>query len=206
MQKGYKISDKLIWFVKDSGGYVRMKDLKAANFKTQTIKKSVADNELEKIKAGLYRLADIEDVPDMSIGFIDTVKAIPDGVIALISALHYYDMTTFNPSHVYVAVPHNKRAPKLIYPPLRVFYFRKRFYEPGIERIETPYGDVKIYGREKTICDMFRYRKKLGEDIALEALKSYVDYKHSDFFKLMQYAEICQVKTVIQPYLKALVG
>ena len=82
----------------------------------------------------------------------------------------------------------------------------KRFYEPGIEVVKTPYGDVKIYGKEKTICDMFRYRKRFGEDIALEALKNYVSSKYSDFYKLMQFAEICQVKTIMKPYIKALVG
>ena len=87
-----------------------------------------------------------------------------------------------------------------------MFYFRDRFYEPGIETIQTKYGDIKLYNREKTICDMFRYRNKLGEDLALEGLKNYLASQDADLYKLRQYAKICQVKTVVFPYLKALVG
>ena len=199
-------AQKFLEFMQNHGGYVRMKDVKNAHFSPAVVKELLGAGVVERIKAGLYRPVDIRDVPDVSIGFIDVAKAVPSGVIALISALHFYEFTTFNPSGVYVAVPHNKRAPRIDYPPVKIFYFRERFYESGIESIDTPYGPVKIYNREKSVCDMFRYRKKLGEDIALEALKNYINYKYSDFHKLMQYAAVCQVKTVIQPYLKALVG
>jgi len=201
-----KNTRRLMEFMENHGTYVRMKDVKRAHFSPYIMKKLMEEGIVERIKSGLYRPVDIIDAADTSIGFIDVAKAVPDGVIGLISALHYFELTTFNPSSIYLVIPHNKRAPKIEYPPVKIFYFRKRFYETGIESIDTPYGPVKIYNREKTICDMFRYRKKLGEDIALEALKSYINYKNSDFHRFMQYAEICQVKTVIQPYLKALVG
>jgi hypothetical protein len=91
------------------------------------------------------------------------------------------------------------------YPPVKIYYFSDRFYKAGIETITRPQGLVRIYGMEKTICDMFRYRKKLGEDMALEALRKYLHRKNADIPKLEQFAEICAVKTVITPYLKALV-
>lgn len=199
-------AQRVLEFMAQHGGYVRMKDVKRAHFSPSTVKRLTDEGMVERIKAGLYRPAALRDAADISIGFIDTAKAIPDGIISLISAIHYYELTTINPSSVYIAIPHSKKAPKIDYPPVKIFYFRKRFYEAGIESIETPYGPIKIYNREKTICDMFRYRKKLGEDLAIEALKSYVGYKYSDFHSLMQYAAICQVKTVIEPYLRALVG
>jgi hypothetical protein len=87
-----------------------------------------------------------------------------------------------------------------------VLYFRDRFYKPGIEIVDTIYGKVRIYNREKTICDMFRYRDKLGEDLAIEGLKNYINYSHADLYQLRQYAEICGVKTTLLLYLKALVG
>ncbi|UCH92513.1 MAG: type IV toxin-antitoxin system AbiEi family antitoxin domain-containing protein, partial [Candidatus Aminicenantes bacterium] len=200
------VKEKIVEFMRNNGGYARMKDFKAKSFRTSKIKKLVDDGTLDKIKPGLYRIADLEYPGDISISFVDVSKAIPGGVICLISALSYYELTTFNPSKIYVAIPNKKHSPGIIYPPVEIFYFRERFYKPGIETIETDYGDVMIYNREKTICDIFRYRNKLGEDIALEALKAYISYKHADLYKLKEYAEVCQVKNVLLPYLKALVG
>lgn len=199
-------AQRLLEFMKDHGSYVHMKEIKKHRFSPAIVKTLWQKGILERVKAGLYRPVDIADAPDISIGFVDVSKAIPDGVIGLISALHYFELTTVNPSSIYLVVPHNKRVPRIEYPPIKIFYFRERFFKIGIENIDTLYGPVKIYNREKTICDMFRYRKKLGEDIALEALKNYVSYKYSDFHKLMEFAVICQVKTIIQPYLKTLLA
>jgi len=197
-------AQRLMEFIKSHGVYVHMSEMKKHRFPPALVKALREKGILERVKAGLYRPVDIDDIPDVSIGFVDVSKAIPDGIIGLISALHYFELTTFNPSSIYLVVPHNKKVPQIEYPPTKIFYFRKRFFEVGIEIIDTPYGPIKIYNREKTICDMFRYRKKLGDDIALEALKNYISYKQSDFHKLMEFAEICQVKTIIRPYLKAL--
>jgi hypothetical protein len=73
-------------------------------------------------------------------------------------------------------------APRRFYPPIKPFYFRERFYAPAIEHIKTPGGEIRVYGREKTICDMFRYRRKLGEDLALEALKTYQENPGQIYF------------------------
>jgi predicted transcriptional regulator of viral defense system len=200
------ISRRIVDFISNKGGYARMKELKEASFKTADIKKLVAERILDKIKPGLYRISDLEYPADISLGFVDISKAIPRGVICLISALSHYELTTFNPSEIYVAIPNERYAPHIIYPPAVVFYFRDRFYKPGIEIVDTIYGKVRIYNREKTICDMFRYRNKLGEDLAIEGLKNYINYKHADLYQLRRFAEICRVKTIMLPYLKALVG
>ena len=70
-----------------------------------------------------------------------------------------------------------KKSKSLNYPPIKIFYFRERFYNPGIEMIKTKYGEIKIYNKEKTVCDMFRYRNKLGEELAMQALKNYLEQK-----------------------------
>ena len=101
-------------------------------------------------------------------------------------------------------LPHAAKAPGIEYPPVKVFYFRDRFYVPGIEQVQTPLGLIKIYNMEKTICDMFRYRKKLGEDLAIEGLKNYLKRKDANINRLREYAKICHVKTVLFPYLKAM--
>jgi predicted transcriptional regulator of viral defense system len=208
--------EKITVFFKKHGGYALMKELKAASFQTRDIARLLKEGTIIKVKPGLYRLANSGEImlplvkirrsgSTISQEIIDVCKAIPDGVICLASALAFYDLTTFNPSEIYVAIPNAGKAPKIDFPPLRVFYFRERFYKPGIERIEVPNCTLKIYNKEKTICDMFRYRNKYGEDLAFEGLKNYLSRKEANANKLRKYAEICQVKTILMPYLKALV-
>jgi predicted transcriptional regulator of viral defense system len=141
----------------------------------------------------------------ISVGIMDVCRAIPEGVICLASALELYGLTTFNPSEIYVAIPNASKKPKIAYPPVKIFYFRDRFYGAGIEKVKAGDVTVNIYNREKTICDVFRYRNKIGEDIALEGLKNYMLRKDANINKLREYAEICRVKTIMMPYLKALI-
>ena len=208
--------EKIITYFKIHGGYALMKELKAASFQTRDIARLLKEGTIIKVKPGLYRLVTLGDVvirlprikgsgSTISQELIDVSKALPDGVICLASALAFYDLTTFNPSEIYVAIPNAAKVPKIDYPPLRVFYFRERFYKPGIEKIEVPNCTIRIYNKEKTICDMLRYRNKYGDDLALEGLKTYLSRKEANVNKLRKYAEICQVKTVMMPYLKALV-
>ena len=208
--------ERIIAYFRKRGGYALMKELKAAAFQTRDIARLLKEGSIIKVKPGLYRLANVEKMvitlprkkrsgSTISQEIIDVCRALPDGVICLASALSFYDLTTFNPSEIYVAIPNAAKVPKIDYPPLRVFYFRERFYKPGIEKIEVPNCTIRIYNKEKTICDMLRYRNKYGDDLALESLKTYLSRKEANVNKLRKYAEICQVKTVMMPYLKALV-
>jgi len=192
-------------YLKSTGGFARMKELRSVGFQTREIAALVAAGTIERVKPGLYRLAD-ETGSGEHAGLVDVCRAIPEGVICLISALDYYGLTTFNPSEVYVAIPHGAKPPRMHYPPIKPFYFRERFYLPGIEKVTTPAGEIRIYGPEKTIGDLFRYRRKLGEDLALEGLKQYLRRKDANLPRLLEYAAICQARTVMLPYLKALVA
>ena len=198
--------DQIISFFEKHGGYARMKDLKAASFHTREIARLLQEEIIEKVKPGLYRLSDLPQEDNIPISFIDICQAIPKCVVCLLSALEFYDLTTFNPAEIYIAIPNSEKVPKIEYPPVRVFFFRERFYQFGIESFDTSSGLVKIYNKEKTICDMFRYRNKLGEDVSLEGLKNYLKSPYADISKLTDYAERYQVKTVLLPYIKALIA
>jgi predicted transcriptional regulator of viral defense system len=208
--------EKIIEYFRRHGGYAGMKELKKASFQTREIAHLLQEGTIVKVKPGLYRLANFKDVVlpaitmnatsyTISVGIMDVCRAIPEGVICLASALELYGLTTFNPSEIYVAIPNAAKKPKIEYPPVKIFYFRDRFYRPGIEKIKADHVTVNIYNREKTICDVFRYRNKIGEDIALEGLKNYMLRKDASINKLREYAEICRVKTIMMPYLKALI-
>ncbi len=190
-------------FLNNHQGYARMKDLKAQGFHTRDIAKAVENGIIEKIKPGLYKL--INFIWDEHSGFVDIAKAKEGSIICLTSALSYHNLSTINPGIITVAVPMNTDKFHLDYPPMKVYYFPESFYSFGIEEKHTISGNFKIYNAEKTICDMFRYRKKLGEDLALEGLKNYLKRKDADLVKLHNYAIKCRVKTIMLPYLKAMV-
>lgn len=181
-----------------------MKELRAEGFQTREISALVDQGQIERIKPGFYRLAEYGASGEYP-GLVEVCRAMPVGVICLLSALDFHGLTTFNPSEVHVAIPHGAKPPRLFYPPVRAYFFRERFYRPGIVSVRVPAGEIRIYTKEKSICDMFRYRRKLGENIAIEALKQYLKQKDANTTRLMNYAKVCQAKTVMVPYLKALV-
>jgi predicted transcriptional regulator of viral defense system len=195
---------EILKFFKQSGGYARLKDLKEAGFHTREISALVASNKIEKIKAGLYRLDSIALNGSAQFTKVDVCKAYPEGVVCLLSALEMHGLTTFNPFEIYVAIPRQVKRVKLRYPKIKFFYFTERLHELGKIVIEKPEGVINIYDREKSICDMFRYRNKLGHDVAMESLKTYMRSPHPDISKLLKYATECRVHKVIFPYLEAL--
>lgn len=198
--------EEIIHYITQNGGFASMKELKEAKFHTREIISLVKEKTIEKIKPGYYRLSDYGFFKDVNVSLITVCRAEPQAVICLISALDYYEMTDFNPSEIFYAIPHSQKRRSINYPPVKTFFFRERFYNPGIEVIKTKYGNLRIYNKEKTVCDMFRYRNKLGEDLAMQALKNYLKQKKKSIAALIKYAEICQVKTVIMPILKGLVA
>jgi predicted transcriptional regulator of viral defense system len=152
---------------------------------------------------GLYRLADAEFGSNTDL--IQVALRIPKGVICLISALSFHDLTTQIPHQVYVALPIDAEKPRLEYPPLRIFWLSQKAYSAGIEIHELDGIPVKIYGIEKTIADCFKFRNKIGSDVAMEALR---DYRKSEGFNigiLLHHARINRVERVIKPYLEAIV-
>lgn len=193
--------NEIIQYIKDKGGYARQTELREHGFQSRNISKLYNKGVLEKIQPGLYKLKD----NDVTSGFVDISKAIPQAVIALVSALAYYELTTFNPSKIHLAIPNDAKPPKLHFPPIEVYYYRKKQYRPGIDEINIQDHTVRIYNKEKTVCDMFRYRNKLGEDLALEGLKNYVNRSDANLNELQKYMKICRVKTIMKPYLKAIV-
>jgi predicted transcriptional regulator of viral defense system len=158
---------------------------------------------LEQLTRGLYRLADLPPLgnPDL----VSVSLKIPNGVICLISALAYHEITTQVPHEVYVALERGTEAPRLSHPPIRIFWFSGQAFTRGIQTHKIDGVPVRIYSPEKTIADCFKYRNKIGLDTAIEALKLYREKKHFKSEELMQLAGACRVEKVIRPYLQVLV-
>jgi predicted transcriptional regulator of viral defense system len=156
---------------------------------------------LVKITRGVYRLAEAEPLSNADL--IQVALRIPKGIICLISALSYYNLTTQIPHQIYVALPLDAEKPRLAYPPVRLFWLSKPVYSAGIEEHLLDGTTVFIYNREKTIADCFKYRNKIGLGVALEALKEGLD-QDCDIELIMEYARIDRVEKVMRPYMEAL--
>lgn len=184
-------------------GYAKTTELKEKWVHQRDIRKAVDEGRVIKIKSGLYRHGETPMISHQ--GFIDVSLAVPHGVICLISALAYYELTTFNPTFIFVALPRNTWRPKIEYPPVEFFHFSKKQFEAGIDEVKIADFNVRIYCPEKTICDCFRYRNKLGLDIAKEGLTEYLKRKDRSLEKLLEYAGICRVKPLMKTWLDALI-
>jgi predicted transcriptional regulator of viral defense system len=156
---------------------------------------------LVKITRGVFRLAEAAPLSDADL--IQVALRIQKGVICLISALAYHDLTTQIPHQIYVAIPLHAEKPRLKYPPVRLFWFSRSVYSAGIDEHLIDGTSVSMYNREKTIADCFKYRNKIGLDISIEALKEGLD-RGCKIALIMNYARIDRVENVIRPYMEAL--
>jgi len=157
---------------------------------------------LEVISRGVYRLADSSPLgnPDL----VTVATRVPGGVICLISALSFHELTTQIPHEVHVALPRGSEEPRLDHPPIKTYRFTGEAYTEGVEIHELDGVIVRIYSPEKTLADCFKFRNKVGLDTAVETVRFYRERKRVKVDDLMRYAAICRVKKIIRPYLEAL--
>jgi predicted transcriptional regulator of viral defense system len=187
----------------DRNGFAATKDLLAVGIHPRDIRKMRDEGRIVRLRKGLYRLADIPLVSNQ--GFVDLAHAVPEGVICLLSALSYHELTTFNPVKNSMAICRGSRQPRVEHPPVEFYRFSKWQFEAGISHIRISNSEVRIYDPEKTVCDCFRYRGKLGLDVAKEGLAEYLKRRDRSLEKLLEYAGICRVKPLLKTWLDAMV-
>ena len=185
-----------------SGGLLRTGAALRAGIHPRTLYDMRDEGVVEELSRGLYRLADLPALsnPDL----VTVALKIPAGVVCLISALAYHEITTQIPHEVHVALPRGTEPPRLKHPPLRVFWFTGRSFTEGIETHKVDGIRLRVYSPEKTLADCFKYRNKLGLDTVLEALRLYRSRKRPNVDELMKFARVCRVEKVMRPYLEAL--
>ena len=159
------------------------------------------EGRLVRLKAGLYIASEAQSVS----GFFEIQLALPNAVICLGSALAYYELSTYEPPAVHVAIPRNDRTLPPVFPPIRRFSFGEPRYSLGVEKIEIEGRDILIYDREKTICDAIRYRRILGQDIVNEAVRNYLQNTGSNVDRLIEYSRILRVEGPVKTHLRLMV-
>jgi predicted transcriptional regulator of viral defense system len=151
---------------------------------------------------GLYRLVDSLPWSDPDLMLV--ARRIPKGVICLISALHFHDLTTQIPHQIDVALPQSSEKPRLAYPPTRFVWMGPKSFCAGVELHEIDGVYLRVFGVAKTITDCFKFRNKIGLDVALEALREALRQKRCSIDEILGFARINRVERVIRPYLEAL--
>jgi len=185
------------------GGMVRMSDALRLGISRKTFYAMRDTGVLEQLSRGLYRLRDLPPLgsPDL----VTVATRVPEGVICLVSALSFHELTTQVPHEVNVAIERRKKnPPRIDYPPVRVFKFSGAAFRQGIEIHKIDGVPVRIYSAEKTIADSFKFRNKLGMDVVLEALWLWRRRSRRDVESLLQHARHCRLERVMRPYLEAL--
>lgn len=182
-------------------GIARPRDLAAHGIPREYIQRLSRRGQLVRLGRGLYTLPDAPASTHRS--FAEVSKAIPRAVICLLSALRFHGLTTQLPSEVWIALDQKARRPASTTFPIHISHFSGPSLQEGIEEHLIDGVTVRIYSAAKTVADCFKFRNKIGTDIAVEALRDYLKKNRSGGDALWRYAKICRVSNVMKPYLES---
>ena len=186
-------------------GILRARDLGAQKLSRVVLSRLVGDGQLVQLGRGLYCLP--ERVVTEQATLAEVAIKYPNSVFCLLTALQIHELTTQTPHQVWLAINLKARAPQMDYPPLKVVRFSSEALKAGVEdRVIDGLMHVSVTCIEKTIVDCFKYRHKIGLDIALEALQEAWRSKRMSMDRIWEYAKICRVANVMRPYLESLHG
>lgn len=171
---------------------------------SQQLSRLVRDGVLERIARGQYRLPE-QPVTEHH-GLAVAARAVPRGVICLISALSFHGIGTQLPFEIWMAIDRRARRPSLSYPKLRIVRFSGPALAAGVETHRIEGQSVRVYSVAKTLADCFKYRNKIGLDVAIEALREAWRERRVRMDDLDRFARICRVDRVMSPYIEALVA
>ena len=185
-----------------SQGVMRTQDVSAAGQSRVALAKLVSAGSLAKLGRGLYALPGRQFSEHGTLAEVAARSA--QGVVCLISALRFHDLTTQQSAQVWLAIPHKAHAPKLDYPPLRIVHMSGAAMTDGVETVQIDGVSVRVFGVAKTIADCFKFRNKIGLDVALEALEEAWAAQRASMDEFWHYAQICRVANVMRPYMETL--
>lgn len=194
-------TEKTMRYVRQHG-IVRPRDIEKIGIPREYLLRLHRQGKLHRTRRGMYTLPDATVTERHS--YAEVAKQVPEGVLCLLSALAFHDLTTQNPASVWIALGQGARKPALASPSLKVIRLSGPSLTEGIEQHRVEGVPVRVYSAAKTVADCFKFRNKIGLDVAIEALKDCVRQKRAGVNEIYRYAKICRVSNVIRPYMEAL--
>ena len=195
--------ERLLAMVRDRG-LLSATEVAQAGIHSQQLTRLVAEGVLERIARGRYRLADSDVTEHHGLALVGA--SVPEGIVCLLSALSFHGIGTQLPAQVWLAIERGTRAPKLPYPPLRIFRFSGAAFTEGIETHRIERQDVRVYSVAKTLADLFKLRRRIGLDVAMEALREAWRDRRVTIEELDRAARVCRVERVMRPYVEGIVA
>lgn len=181
---------------------VRPRDIEAIGLPREYLVRLHRQGKLNRPGRGIYTLPDASVTERHS--YAEVAKRVPEAVICLLSALTFHEITTQSPASVWIALGKGARTPALTSPSLRIVRLSGPSLTEGIENHQVEGLPVRVYSAAKTVADCFKFRNKIGLDVAIEALKDCLRQKKATVNEIHRYAKVCRVSNVIRPYMEAL--
>jgi predicted transcriptional regulator of viral defense system len=180
------------------GGVLKTSELKKMGLTSRQIKRMVQEGTISKIKYGYYELT--EYIPN---DLVIVARLFPDSVIFLESALFYYGYIDRVPQEIQIAVDRSSKTTKydIEYPMVKPFYMEPRFLEVGVEAIEIDGVKIRIFNRDRTMCDVLRFEKKMDYEVFSSAIESYIKDPNKVVRNLFEFAEILNIRNKVQTYI-----
>ena len=180
---------------------LRAADVREQGWSPQLLIRLHQAGKLHRLGRGLYALPDAQVTEHQTL--IEVCQRVPKAVLCLLSALQWHEIGTQLPHEVWIALPEGTQAPALGYPALRITRLRGAAYSDGIQTVTEHGAPIRVYSAAKTVTDCFKFRNKIGLDVALEALKDAWRSRKVTMDELGHFAKINRVERVMQPYLEA---
>lgn len=185
-----------------SRGVVSPKDFEERGIPSSYLQRLEQQGILMRSNRGVYTCVEGEITENHS--KVEVCKRVPHGVICLLSALSFHNLTTQDPWQVWLAIENKAHRPKIDFPPVRIIYMSGEAFTSGIEEHVLEGATVRVFNVAKTVVDCFKFRHKVGQDVAIEALRDYLNEQRGSRSELYHYGKICRVYNVMRPYLDAL--
>lgn len=183
-------------------GVLRPRDLEAIGISGEYLNKLYREGILDRPSRGLYTLADSEPTENRTIA--EAGKRVTQGVVCLLSALRFHDLTTQAPFEVWIAIDEKARLPRIDYPPVRIVRFSGDALTFGVGEHKLEGVKVRVYSPAKTVADCFKYRNKIGLDVAIETLRDCLQQRKATMDELWSAAKVCRMSNVMRPYLESM--
>lgn len=196
-----QISEEILKLAKIQG-IIQVRDLRERGIHPEYLRRLYEKGHLIKLARGQYALPDTNISEHHSL--VVVAKAVPGAVVCLASALSFHNIGTQMPYQVWIAVERRSATPRIKNPAIRLFRFSGAAYTEGIEKHIIEGVEVKVYNPAKTVADCFKYRNKIGLDVAIEALRDGWQQRRFSMDELWKYSKICRVANVMKPYLESL--